>query len=375
MQADTIYVMTVRTFLSLLVIVPFAACATAHKAAALLAPADAKRFYSSRGYGTERQFNPVTEIVNEGFDLLRGDDADRRLFALPYSEEATHLRVALFNPGKTWKQYGLSRWSRHELFPLSLKQGGGGQWIPNYQFHLLGSGMVSARMTEWFEQRGVPHAVLWSALTMTAAHMLNEMTERPVPFSEDAITDLLIFDPAGLLLFRLDAVQKLFSGPLQLTNWPLQPSITFPGKTLENVGQEFVLRFKLPRSTNWRVLYIFGVSTLGGLSRNIGNGRSISIAAGANAQVRIINVESDIRTVTFTPMAGVFYDREGSLLMSLVARKATDAYATLNVYPGAVIGRRLPFGFWTSIGQSGNARLGIVSSWGLGVARGAARAH
>lgn len=367
--------MNARRLFTLLLLIPLTACATAHKLAQLAAPTNEHRFYQSRTFGTERQFNPLTEIVNEGFDLLRGNDADRRVFDLPYSEEATNLRISLFNPGKTWRQYGWSRLATHELFPLSLQGGNGGEWIPNYQFHLVGSGMVSARMAEWFDQRGFPHPVLWSALTMTAAHVLNELTERPVRFSEDAITDLLIFDPAGLLLFRFDIVQKLFSGPLQLTNWPLQPSLAFPEQTLENVGQEFVLRFKVPGTTRWRFLYIFGVSTMGGLSRDIGHGQSISLGAGANAEVKILNASDDVRTVTFTPTAGLFYDREGSLLMSLVARTGSENNATLNVYPGAVIGRRLPFGFWISSGRGGKPRLGVVSSWGLGVASGPARAH
>ncbi|MEP6762939.1 MAG: hypothetical protein ABJB66_01450 [Gemmatimonadaceae bacterium] len=370
--------MTVRKvffLLQILPLLPLASCATAHKAGKLIAPIDQHRFYKSRDYGTERQFNPLTEIVNEGFDLLRGDDADRRVFQSPYSAAATNLRISLFNPGKTWRMYGGTRLSQHELFPLSLRKGGGGEWIPNYQFHLIGSGMVSARMAEWFSARGIPHPVLMSAVTMTAAHFLNEMTERPVKFSEDAITDLLIFDPAGLLLFRLDAVQKFFSGPAQLTNWPLQPSLAFPGKTLENVGQEFVIRFKVPSTENWKFLYIFGVSTLGGLSRNIGQGRSISFGLGANAEVLILNIETDARTIEFTPMAGVFYDKEGSLLMSLVGRKGTDNNLSLNVYPGVVIGRKLPFGFWASTGRGGKPRLGMVSSWGLGVASGPSRAH
>ena len=118
----------------------------------------------------------------------------------------------------------------------------------------------------------------WSALTMTASNVLNEMTERPGPRSVDAATDLLLFDTAGFLLFRADRVQRLFSTTLQLTNWPLQPSFTLPGQTLENAGQQFVLRFNVPRTKQWKGLYMFGVSTLFGVSRDLGQGRSFSVA-------------------------------------------------------------------------------------------------
>lgn len=335
-----------------------------------------RRFYESRDYGTERQFNPVSQIVNEGFDLLRGDDADRRLFELPYGVTARNVRSSVLNFGQSINRYGWSRFMRNEILPLSTKTGGGGQWVPNYQFHLLGSGMVSARMTEWFEQHGISHPVAWSAVTMTASHLLNEMTERPGPRSVDAATDLLLFDTAGFLLFRSDRVQRLFSGPLQLTNWPLQPSWTLPGRTIENVGQQFVLRVPIPATRRWRGLYMFGVSTLVGVSRDIGDGRSISLALGADAvSTTVVDTSTDTRSVILKPNAGVFLDRHGSLLVSLVARNGYEAIATLNVYPGALMGSRFPLGIWGATLRGGGFRAGIAAPWGLGVARGPVRSR
>lgn len=140
-----------------------------------MAAAAAQYFYTRRPYGTERQFNPISQILNEGFDLLRSSDADRRVLALPYGVTARNLTRSLTTPGAIISGYGPWRYVRNELLPLSLKAGGGGQWVPNYQFHLLGSGMVSARMTEWFTQHGVSHPAWWSFATMTTSHVLNEM--------------------------------------------------------------------------------------------------------------------------------------------------------------------------------------------------------
>ncbi len=343
-----------------------AGCATA--------PGGQHRFYDARRYGSERQFNPLTQVVNEGFDLLRSDDADRRLLKLPHARNARNVRSSILNVGDAYARYGWWRAIRHEVLPLSTKKGGGGQWVPNYQFHLLGSGMVSARMTEWFEQHGVAHPVAWSAVTMTASHLLNEMTENPGPRSVDAATDLLLFDTAGFLLFRRDRVQRLFSGPLQLTNWPLQPSWTLPGQTIENVGQQFVLRVPLPATRRWRGLYMFGVSTLLGVSRDIGAGRSISVALGADAvTTTVVDTATDTRSVIFKPNAGVFLDRHGSLLVALVARNGYESIATLNVYPGALLGSRFPFGLWSAALRGGGFRAGIAAPWGLGIARGPVR--
>jgi membrane-associated phospholipid phosphatase len=344
------------------------ACATA--------PSHQHRFYRSLPYGTERQFNPISEIVNEGFDLLRSDDADRRVFGLPYGAEWKNLVSTVRDPRRDFGQYGYGYWARHELFPLTYKNHAGGQWVPNYQFHLIGSGMVSARMTEWYEQRGVSHPAVWSATTMMVAHVLNEMTERPNPHSQDAATDLLIFDPLGILLFRLDRVQRLASGPLQLTNWPMQPSLTFPGKTIENVGQEFIVRFRIPKTTNWSALYMFGVSTQLGVSRDVGGGNKISIGAGADAvENPVADSTKDARTVILKPKAGIYCDRNGSLLMSIVARRGYESLATFNMYPGAVFGSRMPFGVWLSPVRGGKLRWGIASSWGLGIAGGPTTRH
>ncbi len=339
------------------------ACATA--------PTNQHRFYNSLPYGTERQFNPASEIINEGFDLLRSDDADRRVFQLPYRTEWSNLVSTLRDPRRDFGQYGWGYWAKHELFPLTYKNHAGGQWVPNYQFHLIGSGMVSARMAEWFDQRGVPHPVLWSTVTMFASHMLNEMTEHPNPHSQDSATDLLIFDPLGILLYRLDRVQRLASGPLKITNWLMQPSLTFPGKTIENVGQEFVVRFRIPKTTNWSALYMFGVSTQLGISRDVGGGNKLSLAAGADAvDTPVVDSARDARTVILKPKVGIFYDRNGSLLMSLVARRGYESLATFNMYPGAVFGDRVPFGLWLSPVRGGKLRFGIAGTWGLGIATG-----
>jgi membrane-associated phospholipid phosphatase len=333
--------------------------------------APSHRFYNALPYGSERQFNPVSQFVNEGFDLLRMDDSDRRLAQQPFRVTARNIRNSIWQAPSIIDEYGWSTWASHELLPLTLKSGGGGQWVPNYQFHLLGSGMVSARLTEWFEQHDVSHPGAWSFATMMSAHLLNEMTERAAPRSIDALTDLLVFDPAGFFLFRAERVQRLFSGPMQLTNWSMQPTLNQPNGTIENVGQEYVLRVRLPRSTRWRGLYMFGVSTLFGVSRDIGDGRALSFGVGADAvQTSVIDAATDQRTVTLSPNAGIFFDRNGSLLASLLVRGGNDTYATVNIYPGALGLRHMPVGVWGAALRGGGARVGLSAPFGLGIGYG-----
>lgn len=330
------------------------------------------RFYHGRDYGTEAQFNPLSEILNEGLDQLRNDGADRRIFRRQWSQPAGNVWHSITHPGRTYSFYGWSRALHNEILPLTTKYGtqGGGEWVPNYEFHLLGSGMVSARMVEWYEQHDVPHPVVLSALTMAAAHFTNEVIENggQRSYNEDATTDLLVFDPAGFLLFRSGWVQRLFSGDrLQLLNWPGQATLSLPDYTIDDVGQEFVLRWGLPFTHAWRGFYAFGMTSVFGLSRSIGGTDAISLGFGADAiDTPIVDARTGRRTVVLKPSAGLYYDRGGSLLGSVVVATQRETPVTINLYPNALpLHWRLP-GLWVQTLRSGGVRFGIAPSFGVG---------
>ena len=327
-------------------------------------------FYHSLPYGTESQFNPLTEILNEGFDQLRVDNANRKLSTLPWGGH--NVVEALLHPDSAMRAYGVWRAWRDELLPLSVKGGGGGQWVPNYEFHLIGSGMVSERMREWYEAHGVPLPFAMSFLTMMSAHFINEALEdggvpvRYHPF--DPVADLYVFDLGGILLFRSQHVQNFFSRTVELTNWPLQPTLAFPGTTLENAGQEFLLRWRLPRTDRYRGFFAFGISTLGGVSIGEKGGLAWSIAAGADAVDNpIIDQSSGRKTVVLKPNAGFFVDRDGSLLFSLTARDSKETFAVANLYPGVLRVGGQSFGLWTQALRNGRWRVGLVSKYGVGI--------
>ena len=331
----------------------------------------AGRFYAERPYGSEAEFNPLTEIVNEGFDMLRTDFADRHVLRFPYGIAAGNVAHSLANPGRAWRRFGWGNVVRGELLPLSLRASGGGQWLPNYEFHLLGSGMISARMTEWYAAHGAPHPALLSGATMMSAHLLNEMIENGdsrLP-NEDAVTDLYVFDLGGILLFGSDRVQRLFSERLELTNWPGQASFDVARRTLENAGQQYVLRVPLPRTSRVRLFYAFGVSTLGGVSVGRRGGTGVSLGVGADVVDNpVVDPATGRRTAVLRPNAGVFVDRGGSLLASLVRTSTSDALVTANVYPGVVRVLGLSPGVWVQALRGGGVRAGLAAPLGLGVA-------
>jgi len=329
------------------------------------------RFYANRQYGSEAQFNPLTVIVNEGWDMLRLVD-ERNVFQRPYGESWDRLWVTLRNPGATIKEYGVSRWIRNELLPLTFG-GKGGQWEPNYHLHLFGAGMTYARTAEWYEQHGVPHPRIASALTLTIDHVTNELVENfgHVGYNEDGLTDILIFNPAGMLLWNTEWMQRTFSGRVEMTNWYGQPTLSQPGNRLENVFSMFMVRTPLPRTDDWKFITTGGNAFLAGVSRRVGREHWLSVTAGAiPTDVPVIDERTNTRTVTLAPNGGVFFDRNGSLLVSFVGASGMTNGPTLNVYPGVIGSGRWSPGFYVQSATGGNDgrgfRFGLTSSVGFG---------
>jgi hypothetical protein len=333
-------------------------------------------FYHDLDFGSESQFNPFSEILNEGFDMLRQENRNRRLSTLPYHAAARNVFGALIHADSAIRAYGLWNALHDEVFPLSFS-GDGGQWVPNYTVHLIGSGMVSARMAEWYEAHGVSHPVAASAVTMFTAHFINESVEdggRPNrPLTVDPIADIYIFDLGGFLLYRSERVRHLVDNDkVTLTSWGGQPAVNGPEGTLENTTQEFVIRTALPRTDQWRGMIAFGVSTIAGLSYGPKTGTAISLAAGADAvNSPIIDTRTDKKTVQLKPYTGVFVDREGSLLFSAMVRDSKEVVFSTNVYPGVLRFHGETTGLWAELLRDHRWRFGIVPTWGLGLGQNA----
>jgi hypothetical protein len=371
------------------------ACIPAHRTAPSVAPvtreniaADADstsrvkdralRFYKRLSFGSESEFDPLTEVLNEGFGILQTQGQDRHVFRRDYAAGARNVMESVVHPVRTYADYGWRRAVRNEWLPLTPDDGkGGGAWVPNYLYHFFGGGMVGIRMSEWYAVHGVSHPELASATTFMGMQFLNEVVENAARrgSNEDATTDLLIFDPAALLVWRWGAMQRLFSGPLELTNWPAQPSIDVPSGTLENVGQEYVLRAPIPKLGAWHVFAYFNMTSLVGLSHPLPNGASLSVGGGVDAiDNPVVDPRTGAKGATLRPKAGIFYDREGSLLWSLQVGSRRDiAVVNANIYPGLVhVGGYSP-GLFVQVPRHAGVRVGLVSPIGIGIGHGPER--
>lgn len=332
-----------------------------------VAPPRGQRFYTGKTVGSEAAFNPVSVVVNESFDLLRNANTNRHVFDLNYKLAAHGAWMAMTKPDRVLRTYGYDTWVRRQLLPLTGKKKGGGQWVPNYQLHLLGGGMTGVRMTEWYQQHGVGHPELAAAGTAAVWHFGNEMIEHQggMP-TADALSDLLVFDPLAFLLWRNDRIQRLFSTRVEMTNWPGQPVIAFPTQTLQNMHQTVMLRGKLWH--DYRPMTTFGGSFLFGLSKRRGDADWLSIAGGWDpTETPIVDPVTGEKTVTLNPNIGLFYDRDGSLLGALHVRLNRREQVTVNVYPGVVHFGRWSPGLFTHVLNDGRVRFGITPRFGLGL--------
>jgi hypothetical protein len=329
-----------------------------------------ERFYHSLPYGSESQFNPFSLIINGGLDELRTQNANRHVFKLHYDRAAKNVYESIIHPDRTIRDYGFGNWVRRQLLPLSTQSSGGGQWEPNYHLHLLAGGMTGVRMTEWYQQHGTPHPELSAAATVFTWHFLTEMIEHQNGNGRnaDAMSDLLVFDPAAFLIWRIDGVQRLFSTHMEMTNWPGQPAIMLADGTLQNAHQTSMARLQLPWTENWRALMTFGGSFVFGASRRRGGADWISAGWGWDpAENPVIDPETGEKTVVLLPNYGIYYDRHGSLLASAVLRTHRSERLMVNVYPGVLhIGGWSP-GFWGQLLSTGGVRVGITPRFGLGL--------
>ncbi len=326
-------------------------------------------FYHNLPYGSEAEFNPFSLVVEGGYDQLRVGE-NRSVFSLPYRSAIHTVFYTLTHPEPVLRHYGYKAWLLHEVFPLSLKSSGGGQWYPNYQLHLFDGGRTYWRMGEWYEQHGVSHAHLAAGLTFYAWNLLVEVVESNGVCceDEDGLTDLAIFDPAAIILWNQPWMRRAFSGRVEFTDWMGQAAISLPSKRIENAYNMAMLRVPLPRTNDLKLMTTMGNAFLIGLSGRVGHDLWLSASGGFDpADNPVINPKTGAKGATLLPNAGLFLDRKSSLLVSFITKGGSTNGPTLNIYPGVIGSGQWSPGVWVQAVRGGGYRYGIVSRYGIGL--------
>ncbi len=320
-------------------------------------------FYHGYDYGSEATFNPLSIIINGGYGIFQLGQRDRRLAGVDYRAGWRNVWNNVAHPLAAIREYGWKAFIRTEIVPTTLAPRSS-QYFPNYQNHLIGGGMTYRAFVEWFRWHDVPYPKLWALMSLTAYHTLNEVVEnnRYQGVNVDPIADMLVFNPLGVLLFSSDRVARFFSETLNLRDWSFFPTIDPSLGTLENNGQNFVIKIRLGHSTPWHLFYQFGLNGILGLSYKRADGRSLSFGAGLLARnLRRVQRDDGVRhlTVDLVWNAGVFYDRNGSLMASVLFSGGRSYRFRATVYPGLLrIAGMRPAAF-VAVGERGDVVWGL----------------
>jgi len=210
-----------------------------------LAPAQERYFYTGKPYGSEATFNPFTMIINGGFDICQLNQISDRLSDHHFGQLANVVLTSIGSPFYTMNKYGWGYLTRTELLPLSFTRNKM-QWIPNYQNHLIGGGMLYTKTKEWYDMHGFPVPWLLSSITVMSQHFLNEVMESGPgeEYSADEVIDLYIFDLGGIALFSFDNVNEFFSHTLNFADWSSQATYLFPDGRIHGGQYKILLSIK-----------------------------------------------------------------------------------------------------------------------------------
>jgi hypothetical protein len=326
-------------------------------------------FYKNYRYGVQELYNPAYVIVNGGYDILQLQGYSRDVFNFNWKLNTRNVVENLINPFPTIKEIGWGRYITTEIFPLNFTPNGG-QWIPNYFLHLMGSGMEYRMMTEWYRHHKVPAPKLFSTLTILSAQFVNEVVENKniVGTNGDPISDWYIFNVAGIAMFNSIKVSKFFSEELNMADWSFMPTVSFRDYTLQNSGQYFIYKWYIPRNPRWGIFTRWGMGTWAGLTYKLKDEHALTLSGGAKSHVfKIVDEAGKVSTTTLTWSVFMAWDKNNTPLATLNINGSDDYTVQANVYPGVVRIKKFSPGLWAVAGKDRSGAFGICAKYTLGL--------
>ncbi|MFH0764944.1 MAG: hypothetical protein V2A61_00840, partial [Calditrichota bacterium] len=306
-------------------------------------------FYHGYNYGSQTCYNPLSLMANASFDILQNSTRNNNLSQLELANGFGNVGWNLSHARQVVNQYGWRNFVRSEILPVTLSRRNAQYW-PNYKLHLLGGGMTYIATAEWYELHDCPYPRGLSLATMVVQHYLNEAVENNAYCGPnvDPVADLMIFDPLGIVLFSLPGVPEFFAHKLLMTDWSFQPLYNFNNSQILNNGQKFVFKIPLPWTKRFRIFDLTGTEGLVGLSCQVNATDCLTLSGGYSTN-KLLDVDehTGVRKLTaqLVRAGGIFYDRNNSLLASLILGGPRGYRARLNIYPGVVGTKRVKPGW------------------------------
>ncbi len=323
-------------------------------------------FFRPYTYGSDALFNPVSLLANGGFDSFQIiADRSGTWKEMYWNRSAANIWRNVTSPLPVINSFGWSRFLRQEVFPLSLNKDDA-QYAPNYALHLIGGGMVYRKISEWYDYNGFPAPFVFGVATRVAYEFVNEMAENGPDYylNEDCLPDILIFQPLGILLFSFDDISEFFSSTLNLNDWSYPVALTFAPFAVRNAGQNYVMKLALNHTRSTSLFFHFGDFAILGLSAKANGEDAISIGAGLTSTgVKDLPFHNEVHsnTVITGGMAGIYYDRNNSLLASVVWSQNKKNLFRLNLYPGLLSSSAISPGFFLTVGDHGTMIVGLTA--------------
>ncbi len=320
-------------------------------------------FYHGLSYGSESNIHPLQLILNGGFGIMQISNRSNRLADVDFKGGWDLLWYNMGDPIGAIENEGWGDFVRKEILPFATGIESARYW-PNYTQHLIGGGMSYRMMIEWYRHHGIEHPKLWSAGTIAVYHLLNEVVENSYleGYTTDPVADLYLFDPLSCLLFSSDKVSRFFGETLNMRDWSYQFAYDPGNGSIENMGQNFSMKWKPPFWDKTSFFYSFGTHGEGGISREMDGGYSWSVAGGFKA-AELFDHDDGALGAELEGVAGFFLDRHGSLLASLMLASTKDYAMRLNVYPGLIhLGDWSP-GLFVALNRDEKWLAGINFAW------------
>jgi len=324
-------------------------------------------FYKGLPYGSDAYMGPVAVFLNKAYAISVMESSNRKIFD-PYgwtsvSDALAHPITAIERGGGWWN------FIRFEMLPLSYKNQDP-KWITNYFGHIFEGGIYYRRLEEWYQAKGVPAPGLMAGVTTLSSAFLNELYESRGYEQGYAgtVADLYFFDLAGVVLFSFDAVPRFFARKLHADVWVGQASLLLPSGEIANNANHLI--FKLP----WKVVpnssfFLWtGIGSQAGITFHRPKALNLSVGLGTDTEQRRIDPVTGEETIHLAAAAGLFVDRNGSLLATFHLSEVEHRLLRVNVYPGVFPGFARQFGAWAIVSRDWKLSLGISHQWlGAGV--------
>ncbi|MCP4234864.1 MAG: hypothetical protein GY770_15000, partial [Aestuariibacter sp.] len=169
--------------------------------------------------------------------------------------------------------------------------------------------------------------------------------------------------PLGILLFHNDAVANFVMDYFDPAIWPSLQVYDLSEERVNNAGIHYIYRPTFLEFNDARLFLYTGLNNMLGLSHRLNIEDSFSWSVGLSTQ----KIDYDLdQLAELKTSAGVFYDRNKSLLASLVINDTGGNLLRFNWYP---TNKSIPgkLGYFVSQHEDSNWSAGVVYKIQLGV--------